>query len=675
MMPATVVLPILQPPPVSADELEMDVRTATTEDHEGARHPPSPTTRAGPSARVRIWGLTAAIWLLAVPVGRSLIATPPASGLDHGISWWWLATGFLLAEILVVHLQFRGDAHTLSISEVPLVVGLLLATPAELVTAQLIGSAVALGFHRRQRPVKLAFNLGQLVLQLAAGVALFRLVTGGGVGFELRTLFGLMVAAVGALFVGHIAVAAAIWVTAGRESPRETARVFLISSAGAVAATVLGMMAALAVVAAPRLWWLGLAPVVLVFVAYRAYISQAQDRDRVEALFDAATVLHRTPQIDGAVDAVVRSVLDLVKAEMAAVVLFAARDDPAAYLTVVDAVGPHQTMTSCHVGSGVTSLAYDASPARRILAGADALPLTELLGGVTVRQAVVDVLSVGGHPVGLLMGVNRAGDVSTFGEADLRVLATLGSQLSTTLENSRLTETLDELRSLKEQLEALIESKDRLVASVSHELRTPLTAVIGLTAVIRDGVDDRFDPETLGMLDMIVEQGNELSNIIEDLLTHARAEAGTLTIRPESFDVTRELEIVAGGYEIQVEDLLPVWAFADPLRVRQIIRNLLSNARRYGGAAVKVVVEQRFDRISVAVVDNGSGVDPSEEALIFEPYHSAHDHLGQPGSVGLGLAVSRSMAHMMGCELTYERRHGQTWFRLEMPAIPAPTHR
>ena len=444
-----------------------------------------------------------------------------------------------------------------------------------------------------------------------------------------------------------------------------------MSSIGTAAATVLGVVATLAIVATPAIWWVGITPAALVFVAYRAYIAQSQDKDRVEALFDAATALHRTPQIDRAIEAATQRVIDLVKAEVAVVVLFSTHDDRTPYLTIVDAQGHREVMVP-REPPGDHDLPSLATSDRRVIKGGEADWLAEFVGVEEMRQAIIDVLTVSGEAVGVLLAINRLGEVSAFGEADLRVLATLGSQLSTTLENGRLTDTLAEMRSLKEQLEVLVESKDRLVASVSHELRTPLTGVIGLAALIRETAHVDLDEEALGMLDLIVEQGNELANIIEDLLTHARAEAGTLSIRPENFDVIEEMGIVAAGHSIEPPDAEgAVWGFADPLRVRQIVRNLITNARRYGGPSIRIVVERAPAHVSLSVVDDGPGVPPSARAAIFEPYHSAHDQRGQPGSVGLGLAVSRSMAHMMGGELTYRRRTGSTWFTLSIPTIPS----
>ncbi len=642
--------------------------TAHNQDDSKTGVKPLSFTRPG---QARVWALNVVIWLAAA-IGIQWIRTlPETTGLGVSVSWIWLGLGFYAAELMVVHLQFRQDAHTFSQSEVPMTLGLLMSNPAALLLGQMVGSLVALGVHRRQRPVKLVLNLGQLVLQTVAAVAVFRAIAGAVVAFDMRTVGALVLSMLAALFVGHAAVLGAIRASGGTESMTETARVFTVSSIGTVGTTLLGIVATMALTVNSSVVWVGFVPILLVFVAYRAYVSQVQDKDRVEALFEAATTLHRTPQIDRAVEAVASQLLDLIKAETAAVVLFPTEDDPSAYLAVVDTDGTRRRMSRTDLTPPVLELSFNEES--RILDENEEQAVLDLLPWIEVRQVLADILTVDDDPVGLLLGVNRLGDVSDFESGDLRVLTTLGSQLSTTLENSRLTDNVSELRVLKRQLEALIESKDQLIASVSHELRTPLTSVVGMSALVRDIASEALDSDSTEMLNLIVEQGTEMSNIIDDLLAHARAEAGTLSIHPERFDLVEEIEIIASSHDLEA----PVtegglWVLADPLRVRQIVRNLITNARRYGGDNVWLAYGIRSDRVSVSVVDDGSGVEPGSEASIFEPYKSAHSPAGQPGSVGLGLALSQSMAHMMSGDVTYKRRDGETWFTLELPAVKSP---
>lgn len=620
----------------------------------------------------RIWSLIAVVWVASLLGARWMWTLPAPSGFGVQVEWFWLAPGFYLAELLVVHLQFRRDAHTLSVSEVPMAIGLLMATPIDLVLGQVVGSALALLVHRRQKPIKLIFNVGQLVLQTVAAVAVFRVVAATPLEFDLPSVAGLAVALLAALFVGHGAVAAAIRATGGRETLKEGLRVLAVSSAGTVAASLLGVVGAVILVAAPEIWWVGFIPAVLVVVAYRAYVSQARDRQRIGALYESATNLQLHPELDKAVAAAAGQVLDLVKAERAAVILFSTLQDSRTYVTFVDSDGGGETMTP-HRISWESDLRELAASGRRLLAPDELPTLGMILDGYKMKQAVVEVLKVGREPAGLLAGVNRLGDVSIFTDDDLHLLATLGSQLSTTLENARLSETLVEVRSLKDQLEALVEAKGRLVASVSHELRNPLTGVVGLAAVIREIAADRLDEDTLEMLDLILEQGNELSNILEDLLSHAKAEAGTLSIRPEQFDLCDEVAYVASTQNFNVpSDLMTAWAFADRLRVRQVLRNLATNARRYGGPNVRVEISKQVATVTASVIDDGPGVPASAESAIFEAYRSAHDQNEHTGSVGLGLSLSRSMAQMMGGDVVYRRIQGETWFSLTLPVVAVP---
>jgi signal transduction histidine kinase len=109
-------------------------------------------------------------------------------------------------------------------------------------------------------------------------------------------------------------------------------------------------------------------------------------------------------------------------------------------------------------------------------------------------------------------------------------------------------------------------------------------------------------------------------------------------------------------------------AIADPLRLRQIVRNLASNANRYGGGSIKVRLSRPGRWARLEFHDNGTGIDPEDRQRIFLPYQRAHQRYGQPASVGLGLTVSRQLAELMGGSLDYERIDGWSCFVLVLPA-------
>jgi signal transduction histidine kinase len=225
-----------------------------------------------------------------------------------------------------------------------------------------------------------------------------------------------------------------------------------------------------------------------------------------------------------------------------------------------------------------------------------------------------------------------------------------------------------------EALRASNASKDKLLASVSHEIRTPLTAIVGLSEEIVSS-HRTLGPEELAELNEIIAvQSRELAELVEDLLVASRADFGNLSIRPESIDLGEQVEQVIAG----LRDSSPIHksvvfsggetrAWADPLRVRQIIRNLVTNALKYGGDQVVLALRQHGDAAKVLVADNGVGVSEREATLIFERYYRSAQSPTQPGSVGIGLAVSRQLAEMMGGSLTYVSGDSQHRFELALP--------
>ena len=231
-------------------------------------------------------------------------------------------------------------------------------------------------------------------------------------------------------------------------------------------------------------------------------------------------------------------------------------------------------------------------------------------------------------------------------------------------------------RDAERQLHDLLRSKDDFVASVSHELRTPLTAVVGLAEELRDN-DASFEAaERRELVGLIAEQGLEVSKIVDDLLVAARAEAGTLEVTVERLDLVELVATVlrstgmSGTVALEAKrDVPPV--LGDGGRVRQILRNLLTNSQRYGGSMVRVVIEQVGGIVELQVRDNG---DPLPEQLweaIFDPYYRAKQTKGVTASVGLGLTVSRDLARRMGGDLHYAHDGRESIFALSLRAAEA----
>lgn len=233
---------------------------------------------------------------------------------------------------------------------------------------------------------------------------------------------------------------------------------------------------------------------------------------------------------------------------------------------------------------------------------------------------------------------------------------------------------ITDLREAALQAEQFAQSKDRLIASVSHELRTPLTAVLGFASLIEH--PEELDPaEVSQFASEIHRQATDMAGIVEDLLVAARAEMGALTVRIDVVDPSREIHDVTAtlrhhpSVSVQVHtDSVPLIR-ADPLRLRQILRNLVNNAVRYGGANVRIDTVTSPENVSIRVADDGEGVPAHLAEAIFEPFFSAHDRSGQPDSLGLGLSVVRTLAVAMGGTASMSAEDGWTVFTVSFPRV------
>ena len=224
------------------------------------------------------------------------------------------------------------------------------------------------------------------------------------------------------------------------------------------------------------------------------------------------------------------------------------------------------------------------------------------------------------------------------------------------------------------EMQRMSEEKDRFLAAVSHEIRTPLTAVAGLAHELSERPHDFELEEFQSLLGTVAEQSDEVAAIVEDLLVAARSDIGNVTVHHGIIDVLSELTVAieTAGVHVDVVGIQPPPAWADAQRVRQILRNLLTNADRYGGDRIEVRFEADEDSVSVTVADSGSPIPIEDRHKIFEPYTSAHQPIESVGAIGLGLFISRELSTIMGGQLHY--RHDGEWgmFTLTIPRSLAP---
>lgn len=206
--------------------------------------------------------------------------------------------------------------------------------------------------------------------------------------------------------------------------------------------------------------------------------------------------------------------------------------------------------------------------------------------------------------------------------------------------------------------------KNDFVALVSHELRTPLTSIAGFSDTLLESWQGLPTEEVDEFLSIINRQAIYLGDLVEDVLVIPRLEANRLRLDPELFDLGDLIEDVAqmvfpnGGRKSSLVSLPDgVRVSADRRRVQQVLRNVMENARKYGGDQILVEGFVLGDQYLVIVSDNGPGVPDEETKKVFEDFEQLSKGDARDSSgMGLGLPIARRLARAMGGDVWYERR-------------------
>lgn len=232
----------------------------------------------------------------------------------------------------------------------------------------------------------------------------------------------------------------------------------------------------------------------------------------------------------------------------------------------------------------------------------------------------------------------------------------------------------DKRVALEAELEAerqISRAKDEFIAGLSHELRTPLTSIYGFSEMLIETglVDPRNSME---LITLINRESSELSRMVDDLLASARLGSDALSIELSDVALLPEIQNVLApflrsGRTVDVGGS-PLSVRADPLRLRQAIRNLVSNAIRHGGPNVSIDVRPVDEKVILSVIDDGEGVPKELETRLFDRFvHRGHKAL-LTGSIGLGLSIARSLVEAMDGSINYLRANNHTVFTILLPA-------
>jgi signal transduction histidine kinase len=306
-------------------------------------------------------------------------------------------------------------------------------------------------------------------------------------------------------------------------------------------------------------------------------------------------------------------------------------------------------------------------------------PVREIAMRAGFRARLVVPLVGTNRVVGAL--VIRRKQPGNFPKGTIDLLQTFAAQSVLAIQNARL---FREIEDKSRQLQLASEHKSQFVASMSHELRTPLNAIIGLTDMLvtnaaRFGTEKAQDP-----LQRVNRAGTHLLGLINQVLDLSKIEAGKLELNPQTVQLAPLIKDVidtAGQLAEQNKNRLVVDAkenlgalTVDPMRLRQILLNLLSNACKFTKAGeVKLAarkVSNGSNFVEFVVSDTGIGMTAEQQAKLFEEFSQADATTAQRfGGTGLGLAITRKLARMMGGDVTVASEPGRgSVFTVCLPA-------
>jgi PAS domain S-box-containing protein len=254
--------------------------------------------------------------------------------------------------------------------------------------------------------------------------------------------------------------------------------------------------------------------------------------------------------------------------------------------------------------------------------------------------------------------------------------------LTITLDVTEREAAIEELARQREHANAANRAKSSFLAVMSHEIRTPLNAIVGLTEVMC--TDTLSEELRTRYLSMVADSSQTLLGLLNDVLDLSKIEAGKLELQVEPVNIEQLLGRIGNGYaalaaaknvgfKVDIEPGVPKVIEIDPLRTRQVLGNLISNALKFtatGGIRVRIFQNERSKQLCIEVRDTGIGLRPEAAARLFGAFEQAATSAREFGGSGLGLSLSRELVELMGgsIEVSSEAGVGAT-FLVRLPLI------
>ncbi|TFW19240.1 CHASE3 domain-containing protein, partial [Duganella callida] len=248
--------------------------------------------------------------------------------------------------------------------------------------------------------------------------------------------------------------------------------------------------------------------------------------------------------------------------------------------------------------------------------------------------------------------------------------------------NAELQKAQLDLEERARDLERASQYKSQFLANMSHELRTPLNSSLILAKLLAENAQGNLNDEQVRFANTIYSAGNDLLNLINDILDISKVEAGKLDLVPENLAIRQVVEGMAASFDpmaqqkklafhLHVTDGVPQHMVTDRQRMEQILKNLLSNALKFTSSGqITLHVQQAGDgQVSFAVIDTGIGIRAEDQQGIFNAFQQADGTTSRKyGGTGLGLSISRDLAHLLGGDISLTSEPGKgSCFTLTLP--------
>ncbi|WP_165640124.1 putative bifunctional diguanylate cyclase/phosphodiesterase [Klenkia brasiliensis] len=382
-----------------------------------------------------------ALLLMAVVLGGPLVGTGPLSDLVP-LPWWVLAVAFAVTEACVLHVQTAREARTVSVSELPLVLGLFFAGPVDLVVGRLVGSAAVFAWQRRS-PLKTGWNLALISAQTALTTAVLHLVLHAAPGSAPLAWLGAFAGAFAAHALGSVALAAVIAVYERDLDLRGLLRDIAVGDPTAPVVVTVGLVVVTSLQASLVSAWLLVPALTGLVLGYRAYATLTERHLGLERLLRFTQAVSDSPETDQVLSRVLGEARELLHADRAEAVFVGNREGVTAHVRLGTSGRLSRSEETVQADAWVLDLVVHEGGSVLVQRGTRDADQRDWLDARAAREAVVVPLRGSTGVLGALLVLDRLGDVRTFDAGDVALAESVAAQAGVALQNGEL---VDQLR-------------------------------------------------------------------------------------------------------------------------------------------------------------------------------------------------------------------------------------